>query len=56
MKVGKPGEHSSGPLSCFDSKGNRKEKMTESLAISKKTTAQNIAGAWPINLNFHHLL
>ena len=49
----KPGEHSSGPLSCFDSKDNRKRKnRAESLAISKKTTAQNIAGAWPINLNF----
>ena len=49
----KPGEHSSGPLSCFDSKDNRERKnRAKSLAINKNTTAQNIAGAWPINLNF----
>ena len=49
----KPGEHSSGPLSCFDSEDNReRKKRAKSLAIKKNTTAQNIAGAWPINLNF----
>ena len=49
----KPGEHSSGPLSCFESEDNReRKKRAKSLAIKKHTTAQNIAGAWPINLNF----
>ena len=49
----KPGEHSSGPLSCFDSKDNR-ERKKRSILLAKKfnTTSQNIAGAWPINLNF----
>ena len=49
----KPGEHSSGPLSCFDSKDNR-ERKKRSLLLAKKlnTTSQNIAGAWPINFNF----
>lgn len=49
----KQGEHSSGPLSCFESEDNReRKKRAKSLAIKKNTTAQNIAGAWPINLNF----
>ena len=49
----KPGEHSSGPLSCFDSKDNReRKKRTILLAKKFNTTNQNIAGAWPINLNF----
>ena len=49
----KPGEHSSGPLSCFDSEDNReRKKRANRLALNKNTTAQNIAGAWPINLNF----
>ena len=49
----KPGEHSSGPLSCFDSEDNReRKKRANELALNKNTTAQNIAGAWPINLNF----
>ena len=49
----KPGEHSSGPLSCFDSEDNReRKKRANRLALDKNTTAQNIAGAWPINLNF----
>ena len=49
----KPGEHSSGPLSCFDSEDNReRKKRANRLAHNKNTTAQNIAGAWPINLNF----
>ena len=48
-----PGEHSSGPISCFDSKDNReRKKRANSLAEDKNTTAQNIAGSWPINLNF----
>ena len=48
-----PGEHSSGPLSCFDSEDNRERKnRANSLAKKKNTTAQNIAGSWPINLNF----
>ncbi len=48
-----PNEHSSGPLSCFDSEDNRERKNRANLLAKKKnTTAQNIAGAWPINLNF----
>ncbi|OUW95077.1 MAG: hypothetical protein CBD97_03600 [Pelagibacteraceae bacterium TMED237] len=47
------GEHSSGPLSCFDSPENKERKQRAySLAKKKNTTAQNIAGAWPINLKF----
>ncbi len=48
-----PGEHSSGPLSCFDSKDNReRKKRAENLANKMQTTPQNIAGAWPLNLQF----
>ncbi len=48
-----PDEHSSGPLSCFDSSENQeRKKRAYILAKEKNTTAQNIAGAWPINLNF----
>ncbi len=48
-----PGEHSSGPLSCFDSKDNR-ERKSRAIDLAKKlnTNSQNIAGAWPLNLNF----
>ncbi len=49
----KPGEHSSGPLSCFDSEDNRERKTRANLLAKKlQTTAQNIAGSWPINLKF----
>ena len=48
-----PGEPSSGPLSCFDSKDNQeRKKRAIFLAKKMKTSSQNIAGAWPINLNF----
>ena len=48
-----PGEHSSGPLSCFESKDNRERKNRAiSLATKMNTDAQNIAGAWPLNLKF----
>ena len=48
-----PGEHSSGPLSCFDSLDNRERKQRAfTLASNMNTYAQNIAGAWPLNLNF----
>ena len=48
-----PGEHSSGPLSCFDSEDNRERKLrANSLAENLQTSAQNIAGAWPLNLKF----
>ena len=48
-----PGEHSSGPLSCFDSVDNRERKQRAfTLARNMNTYAQNIAGAWPLNLNF----
>jgi aryl-alcohol dehydrogenase-like predicted oxidoreductase len=48
-----PGEHSSGPLSCYDSEDN-KERKRRALELAKEigTEGQNIAGAWPINLNF----
>ena len=47
------GEHSSGPLSCFDSEDNRERKIRAiNLANKLQTTAQNIAGAWPLNLKF----
>ena len=48
-----PGENSSGPLSCFDSKDNRERlKRAESMANELNFTTQNIAGAWPLNQNF----
>ena len=47
------GEHSSGPLSCYDSEDNRERKRRASeLAKENETEVQNIAGAWPINLQF----
>ena len=48
-----PGEHSSGPLSCFDSEDNR-ERKSRAIDLAKKlnTNSQNIAGAWPLNLDF----
>ena len=48
-----PGEHSSGPLSCYDSADN-KERKNRALELAKQigTEGQNIAGAWPINLDF----
>ena len=49
----KPGEHSSGPLSCFDSNDNRERKSRVfELANKLNIDSQNIAGAWPINLSF----
>ncbi len=49
----KPGENSSGPLSCYDSNDNReRKKRVLSLANEMNTDAQNIAGAWPLNLKF----
>jgi aryl-alcohol dehydrogenase-like predicted oxidoreductase len=48
-----PGEHSSGPLSCFDSEDNRERKSRAiDLAAKLNTDSQNIAGAWPLNLDF----
>ena len=48
-----PGEHSSGPLSCYDSEDNRERKRRAlELAKENETKVQNIAGAWPINLKF----
>ena len=49
----KPGEHSSGPLSCYDSEDNReRKKRVFELATKISVDSQNIAGAWPINLKF----
>ena len=48
-----PGEHSSGPISCFDSEDNRERKSRViDLAKKQNTDSQNIAGAWPLNLDF----
>jgi len=49
----KPGEHSSGPLSCFDSEDNReRRKRAIDLANELSVDAQNIAGAWSLNQTF----
>ena len=49
----KPGEHSSGPLSCYDSEDNReRKKRAFELAAKMGVDSQNIAGAWPIHLKF----
>ena len=49
----KPGEHSSGPLSCYDSEDNReRKKRVFELASKMGVDSQNIAGAWPIHLKF----
>ncbi len=49
----KPGEHSSGPLSCYDSEDNReRKKKVFELASTKRVESQNIAGAWPIHMKF----
>ena len=49
----KPGEHSSGPISCYDSEDNReRKKRAINLAEKFKVTSQNIAGAWPLNQSF----
>ena len=49
----KPGEHSSGPLSCYDSNDN-KERKKRAIELAKEigVEGQNVAGAWPINLKF----
>ena len=44
---------SSGPLSCFDSQDNReRKKRVKELSFKMQVQSQNIAGAWPLNLNF----
>lgn len=49
----KDGEHSSGPISCFDSKDNKeRRKRANILAAEMKVTTQNIAGCWPLNQPF----
>ncbi len=49
----KPGEHSSGPLSCFDSEDNKeRRKRANDFASELDVTTQNIAGAWPLNQSF----
>jgi len=49
----KPGENSSGPLSCFDSEDNReRRKRANSFASEINVSTQNIAGAWPLNQTF----
>ena len=48
-----PGENSSGPISCYDSEDNReRRKRANELAKELNVTAQNIAGAWPLNQSF----
>jgi len=49
----KDGEHSSGPLSCYDSEDNRERRYRAiTLADELKVKAQNIAGAWTLNQSF----
>ena len=49
----KPGEHSSGPLSCYESEDNRERiKRVFELASTMGVESQNIAGAWPIHMKF----
>tara|TARA_A100001011_G_scaffold323545_1_gene345528 strand:- start:189 stop:626 length:438 start_codon:yes stop_codon:yes gene_type:complete len=49
----KPGEHSSGPLSCYDSEENR-ERKRRAIEISEKKgcSANNIAASWTISQSF----
>ena len=48
-----PGENSSGPISCYESKENRERKNRAiKLAEELNVTAQNIAGTWPLNQTF----
>jgi len=49
----KPGENSSGPISCFDSLDNQERRhRAEKLALHHHVTAHNIAAAWTINQPF----
>ncbi len=49
----KPGEHSSGPISCYDNEDNReRKKRVFELASQMGFDSQNIAGAWPIHMKF----
>jgi len=49
----KPGENSSGPLSCFDSEDNKERRnRANTLANELNVTTQNVAGAWPLNQLF----
>ena len=49
----KPGEHSSGPLSCYESNENQiRKKRANELAITNNLSAHNIAAAWTINQPF----
>ena len=48
-----PGEHSSGPISCYDSEDNReRKKRAMELAEKKGFSAHNIAASWTINQSF----
>ena len=48
-----PGEHSSGPISCYDSEDNReRKKRAIELAEKKGCSAHNIAASWTINQSF----
>ncbi len=48
-----PGEHSSGPLSCYESEDNReRKKRAIELAEKKGCSAHNIAASWTINQSF----
>ena len=51
-----PGENSSGPISCYDSKDNReRRKRANQLAKELNVTGQNIAGTWPLQQSFPSL-
>ena len=48
-----PGEHSSGPISCYESEDNReRKKRAMKLATKKDCSAHNIAASWTINQSF----
>ncbi len=48
-----PGEHSSGPLSCYESEDNReRKKRAMELAEKKGCSAHNIAASWTISQSF----
>ena len=49
----KPGENSSGPISCYDSDDNKeRKKRARELAEKKGCSANNIAASWTLSQSF----
>ena len=49
----KPGENSSGPISCYDSNDNKeRKKRARELAEKKGCSANNIAASWTLSQSF----